>query len=178
MPAAHAHHCTHDEQQPREPEEHFADSRQAIEERQAKAATQQQVRPSDTSRARALHCLAAQQRARSSDAARAQVLQRFAADRAGLATIVPAAATRPMGRTARAEPTRPSGWTPDDTMATTNPRTVRRGQALPRACGSLYKNSPGGRAGCRGCCAPGRTPSQDQACKAPGLSHTLHVGAV
>lgn len=32
--------------------------------------------------------------------------------------------------------------------------------------------------GCRGCCEPGRTPSQDQACKAPGLSHTLHVGAV
>ncbi|MGW1819474.1 DciA family protein [Streptomyces sp. NPDC002125] len=56
----------------REPEEHFADGRQALDELRAKAAAQQQVRPSDISRARAL--------------------QRLAAERAGLATITPAAA--------------------------------------------------------------------------------------
>lgn len=56
----------------REPEEHFADGRQALEELRAKAAAQQRVRPSDVSRARAL--------------------QRLAAERAGLATIAPAVA--------------------------------------------------------------------------------------
>ncbi|MFJ3438843.1 DciA family protein [Streptomyces cyaneofuscatus] len=56
----------------REPEEHFADGRQALAELRSKAAAQQQVRPSDTSRARAL--------------------QRLAAERAGLATIVPTVA--------------------------------------------------------------------------------------
>ncbi|MFC9178849.1 MULTISPECIES: hypothetical protein [Streptomyces] len=56
----------------REPEEHFADGRQALEELRAKAAAQQRVRPSDVSRARAL--------------------QRLAAERAGLAAIAPAAA--------------------------------------------------------------------------------------
>ncbi|MFI5905423.1 DciA family protein [Streptomyces cyaneofuscatus] len=56
----------------REPEDHFADGRQALDELRAKAAAQQQVRPSDASRARAL--------------------QRLAAERAGLATITPAAA--------------------------------------------------------------------------------------
>ncbi|MFC8658176.1 DciA family protein [Streptomyces parvus] len=55
----------------REPEEDFADGRQALVELRAKAAAQQ-VRPSDVSRARAL--------------------QRLAAERAGLATITPAAA--------------------------------------------------------------------------------------
>ncbi|MCT6782049.1 DciA family protein [Streptomyces sp. CS7] len=55
----------------REPEEDFADGRQALVELRAKAAAQQ-VRPSDVSRARAL--------------------QRLAAERAGLATIAPAAA--------------------------------------------------------------------------------------
>ncbi|MEU0703369.1 hypothetical protein ABZ513_21495 [Streptomyces bacillaris] len=67
-------------ERPREPEEHFADGHQAIQELRAKAAAQQQVRPSDASRARAL--------------------QRLAAERAGLTTITPAATTRPMGRTA------------------------------------------------------------------------------
>ncbi|MEU9677852.1 hypothetical protein AB0D92_30625 [Streptomyces parvus] len=56
----------------REPEEHFADGRQAVEELRAKAAAQQRVRPSDVSRARAL--------------------QRLAAERAGPAAITPAAA--------------------------------------------------------------------------------------
>ncbi|WP_331722453.1 DciA family protein [Streptomyces anulatus] len=56
----------------REPEEHFADGRQALAELRAKAAAQQQVRPSEASRARAL--------------------QRLAAERAGLTTITPAAA--------------------------------------------------------------------------------------
>ncbi|WP_030595007.1 DciA family protein [Streptomyces anulatus] len=56
----------------REPEEQFADGRQALEELRAKAAGQQRVRPSDVTRARAL--------------------QRLAAERAGLATITPAAA--------------------------------------------------------------------------------------
>ncbi|MFH9568440.1 DciA family protein [Streptomyces globisporus] len=56
----------------REPEENFADGRQALDELRAKAAAQQQVRPSDASRARAL--------------------QRLAAERAGLTTITPAAA--------------------------------------------------------------------------------------
>ncbi|MEV6477600.1 hypothetical protein [Streptomyces sp. NPDC051657] len=82
MPAARAHHRTHDEQQHREQEEHFADSRQAIEERQAKAATQQQVRPSDASRAQA-------------------ALHRLAAGRAGLTTISRAmAAPQRLDRTA------------------------------------------------------------------------------
>ncbi|MEU4032378.1 transposase [Streptomyces anulatus] len=70
------------------------------------------------------------------------------------------------------------------------PSTAGGPSAVPRgpsacACGAgirvgcgLHRNSPGGRVGCRGRCAPVRTPSQDQACKAPGLSHTLHVGAV
>ncbi|MGW4359466.1 DUF721 domain-containing protein [Streptomyces californicus] len=56
----------------REPEDRFADGRQALEELRAKAAAEQRVRPSDVSRARAL--------------------QRLAAERAGLATITPAAA--------------------------------------------------------------------------------------
>ncbi|MFI9019184.1 hypothetical protein ACIGZI_34685 [Streptomyces griseus] len=56
----------------REPEENFADGRQAFEELRTKAAAQQQVRPSDASRARAL--------------------QRLAAERAGLATIMPTVA--------------------------------------------------------------------------------------
>ncbi|MGW1438699.1 DciA family protein [Streptomyces griseus] len=56
----------------REPEERFADGRQALEELRAKTAAQQRVRPSDVSQARAL--------------------QRLAAERAGLATITPAAA--------------------------------------------------------------------------------------
>ncbi|MFJ8762871.1 DciA family protein [Streptomyces cyaneofuscatus] len=55
----------------REPEEHFANGHQALAELQARAAAQQRVRPSDVSRARAL--------------------QRIAAERAGLATITPAA---------------------------------------------------------------------------------------
>ncbi|MFE6727843.1 DciA family protein [Streptomyces californicus] len=59
-------------EQLREPEEHFADGRQALEELRAEAAAQQQTRPSDVSRARAL--------------------QRLATERAGLATITPAAA--------------------------------------------------------------------------------------
>ncbi|MGQ4732659.1 DciA family protein [Streptomyces sp. Ju416(a)] len=65
----------------REPEECFADGRQALEELRAKAAAQQRVRPSDMSRARAL--------------------QRLAAERAGLATIIPAAASQRLDRTAR-----------------------------------------------------------------------------
>ncbi|MFE8975784.1 hypothetical protein [Streptomyces cyaneofuscatus] len=56
----------------REPEGNFADGRQALEELRAKAAAQQQVSPSEASRARAL--------------------QRLAAERAGLTTITPAAA--------------------------------------------------------------------------------------
>ncbi|MFD3649633.1 hypothetical protein ACFWVT_31920 [Streptomyces cyaneofuscatus] len=65
----------------REPAEQFADGRQALEELRTKAAAQQQVRPSDTSRARAL--------------------QRLAAERAGLATITPsAAAPQRLDRTA------------------------------------------------------------------------------
>ncbi|MFJ8769878.1 DciA family protein [Streptomyces clavifer] len=56
----------------KEPEEHFADGRQALAELRAKTAAQQQVRPSDVSRARAL--------------------QRLAAERAGLTTIPSAAA--------------------------------------------------------------------------------------
>ncbi|MEV7253726.1 DUF721 domain-containing protein [Streptomyces cyaneofuscatus] len=65
----------------REPEEHFADGRQALAELRAKAAAQQQVRPSGVSRARAL--------------------QRLAAERAGLATIAPAtAASQRLDRTA------------------------------------------------------------------------------
>ncbi|MEE1735475.1 DciA family protein [Streptomyces sp. BE147] len=65
----------------REPEENFADGRQALEELRAKAAAQQQVRPSEASRARAL--------------------QRLAAERAGLTTITPAAAApRRLDRTA------------------------------------------------------------------------------
>ncbi|MFD8119413.1 hypothetical protein [Streptomyces microflavus] len=69
------------ERQLREPEELFADGRQALAELQAKAAAQQRVRPSDASRARAL--------------------QRLAAERAGLTTITPAAAApRALDRTA------------------------------------------------------------------------------
>ncbi|MFF5881081.1 hypothetical protein ACIQ9M_34630 [Streptomyces californicus] len=65
----------------REPEADFADGRQALEELRAKAASQQRVRPSDVSRARAL--------------------QRLAAERAGLTTITPAAAApRRLDRTA------------------------------------------------------------------------------
>ncbi|MEU0360010.1 DciA family protein [Streptomyces cyaneofuscatus] len=63
----------------REPEEQFADGRQALEELRAKAAAQQRVRPSDVSRARAL--------------------QRLAAERAGLATITPAAVPQRLDRT-------------------------------------------------------------------------------
>ncbi|MET8479251.1 hypothetical protein ABZV68_18955 [Streptomyces clavifer] len=57
----------------REPEERFADGRQAFEELRAKAAAQQEVRPSDVSRA----------------------LQRLAAERAGLTTLTPASALNP-----------------------------------------------------------------------------------
>ncbi|WP_030705064.1 MULTISPECIES: DciA family protein [unclassified Streptomyces] len=65
----------------REPVENFADGRQALADLHAKAAAQQQVRPSDASRARAL--------------------QRLAAERAGLATIAPAtAASQRLDRTA------------------------------------------------------------------------------
>ncbi|PJN24719.1 hypothetical protein CG717_31975 [Streptomyces sp. CB02613] len=64
----------------REPAENFADGRQALEELRAKAAAQQRVRASDASRARAL--------------------QRLAAERAGLATIAPAAAPPRLDRTA------------------------------------------------------------------------------
>ncbi|MEI7029686.1 DciA family protein [Streptomyces pratensis] len=64
----------------REPEENFADGRQALEELRAKAAAQQRVRPSNVSRARAL--------------------QRLAAERAGLAIIPPAAAPERLDRTA------------------------------------------------------------------------------
>ncbi|MFC8658170.1 hypothetical protein ACFUCT_23665 [Streptomyces parvus] len=59
----------------REPEEHFADGRQALEELRAKTAAQQRVRPSDVSRARAL--------------------QRLAPEHAGLASITPVAAAAP-----------------------------------------------------------------------------------
>ncbi|MEV8455517.1 DUF721 domain-containing protein [Streptomyces sp. NPDC052095] len=64
----------------REPEEHFADGRQALEELRIRAAAQQQVRPSDVSRARAL--------------------QRLAAERAGLTSITPGAAPKILDRTA------------------------------------------------------------------------------
>ncbi|MFD5342210.1 DciA family protein [Streptomyces anulatus] len=64
----------------REPEENFADGRQALAELRAKAGAQQQVRTSDVSRARAL--------------------QRLAAEQAGLATITPAAAAQRLDRTA------------------------------------------------------------------------------
>ncbi|WP_331737362.1 DUF721 domain-containing protein (plasmid) [Streptomyces sp. NBC_00984] len=64
----------------REPDNAFADGRQAVEEPRAKAA--------------------AQQRARSSDAARARALQRLAAERVGLPTITPVAAPERLGRTA------------------------------------------------------------------------------
>ncbi|MCX4970819.1 DciA family protein [Streptomyces sp. NBC_00654] len=59
----------------REPEENFADGRQALAGLRAKAAAQQQVRPSDASRARAL--------------------QRLAAEREGLATLTPTSALNP-----------------------------------------------------------------------------------
>ncbi|HBF83904.1 MAG TPA: DUF721 domain-containing protein [Streptomyces sp.] len=59
----------------REPEEHFANGRQALEELRTKAAAQQQVRPSDVSRARAL--------------------QRLAAEREGLTTLTPTSAPNP-----------------------------------------------------------------------------------
>ncbi|MFJ9690354.1 DUF721 domain-containing protein [Streptomyces bacillaris] len=65
----------------REPEEHFADGRRALAGLRAKAVTQQRVRPSDVSRARAL--------------------QRLAAERAGLPTIArTAAAPEQLDRTA------------------------------------------------------------------------------
>ncbi|WP_331726893.1 DUF721 domain-containing protein (plasmid) [Streptomyces globisporus] len=64
----------------REPEDHFADGRHALEELQRKTAAQQRLRPSDAARARAL--------------------QRLAAERAGLTSITPAAAPGPMDRTA------------------------------------------------------------------------------
>ncbi|OLO25419.1 hypothetical protein PZ61_0237620 [Streptomyces sp. MNU77] len=64
----------------REPEEHFADGHQALDELRAKAAAQQRVRPSEVSRARAL--------------------QRLAAERLGLATITPAVAPQRLDRTA------------------------------------------------------------------------------
>ncbi|MEU3434204.1 DciA family protein [Streptomyces sp. NPDC006863] len=64
----------------REPEEHFADGLQALEELRAKAADPQRVRLSDVSRARAL--------------------QRLAAERAGLPTITPATTPRTLGHTA------------------------------------------------------------------------------
>ncbi|MGC5543674.1 DciA family protein [Streptomyces griseus] len=64
----------------REPEELFADGRQALEELRAKAAAEQRVRASDVLRARAL--------------------QRLAAERAGLATITPAAVPQRLDRTA------------------------------------------------------------------------------
>ncbi|MFJ9195485.1 DciA family protein [Streptomyces globisporus] len=64
----------------REPEEHFADGRQALEELHRKTADQQRLRPSDAARARAL--------------------QRLAAEHAGLTSITPAAAPGPMDRTA------------------------------------------------------------------------------
>ncbi|MFJ2575000.1 DciA family protein [Streptomyces halstedii] len=56
--------------QAREPEEQFGNGRQTLAELRAKTTAQQQVRPNDTSLARALH--------------------RLAAERAGLATIAPA----------------------------------------------------------------------------------------
>ncbi|MEV7906637.1 hypothetical protein [Streptomyces anulatus] len=63
-----------------EPEEYFADGRQALEELRAKAAAQQRARPSEVSRARAL--------------------QRLAAERHGLTTINPAAVPQRLDRTA------------------------------------------------------------------------------
>ncbi|MFC9183317.1 DUF721 domain-containing protein [Streptomyces globisporus] len=66
----------------REPEDQFADGRQALEELQRKTAAQQRLRPSDAARARAL--------------------QRLAAERAGLTTINPTSAApgpRPHGLT-------------------------------------------------------------------------------
>ncbi|MFE9700537.1 DciA family protein [Streptomyces sp. NPDC006270] len=68
----------------REPEENFADGRQALEELRAKAAAQQRVRPSDASQVRAL--------------------QRLAAERAGLTTITPAAAPQRLDPPGRAGP--------------------------------------------------------------------------
>ncbi|MGN2366642.1 DciA family protein [Streptomyces luridiscabiei] len=67
-------------ERPREPEENFADGRQALEKLRAGATAEEQVRPSDASRARAL--------------------QRLAAERAGLATITPAAVPRRLDLTA------------------------------------------------------------------------------
>ncbi|KQZ12115.1 DciA family protein [Streptomyces clavifer] len=63
----------------REPEERFADGRQALEELRTKAA---------------------RQRAHPSDASRAQALQRLAAERAGLTTIAPAVVPGRLDRTA------------------------------------------------------------------------------
>lgn len=74
------------ERQLREPEEHFADGRQALKELRAKAAAQQQARPSCASRAGALH--------------------RLAAERAGVATITPV--PRPV-RTVRRDGREPMG---------------------------------------------------------------------
>ncbi|WP_330323310.1 hypothetical protein [Streptomyces anulatus] len=64
----------------REPEDRFADGRQALAELRTRVAAQQRVQPSDVSRARAL--------------------QRLAAERAGLATIPAAAAPERLDRTA------------------------------------------------------------------------------
>ncbi|MEU2100226.1 DciA family protein [Streptomyces globisporus] len=64
----------------REPEDQFADGRQAQEELQRRTAAQQRLRPSDAARARAL--------------------QRLAAEHAGLTSITPAAAPGPTDRTA------------------------------------------------------------------------------
>ncbi|MGW9460892.1 DciA family protein [Streptomyces globisporus] len=64
----------------REPEDHFADGRDAQEELKRKTTAQQRLRPSDAAQARAL--------------------QRLAAERAGLPGITPAAAPGPMERTA------------------------------------------------------------------------------
>jgi len=61
----------------REPKEHFADGRQVLEELRAKAVAQQQVRPSDASRAWALHRLAA--RAASTTTRSRETLRRQAA---------------------------------------------------------------------------------------------------
>jgi hypothetical protein len=63
----------------REPEENFADGRQALADLRTRAAAQQRVQPRDVSRARAL--------------------QRLAAERAGLATIPPATAPERLDRT-------------------------------------------------------------------------------
>ncbi|MEF9915369.1 hypothetical protein RJT17_35145 [Streptomyces sp. P5-A9] len=70
-----------DRERLREPEELFADGRQALAGLEARTAA-----TTDSSR--------------SSDAGRARALQRLATERAGLATITPAAAPQQLGRTA------------------------------------------------------------------------------